>query len=160
MRGRCPRALLEFGALRWPRKLSSQESLRRVLSLPGTQRSLHESAPRVCLRASQGELRALARDDEAAARLVLAGQNSDAPIGIARIMGVLNVTPDSFSDGGKFTELDAALERAREMISEGADLLDIGGESTRPGADPYRPKKSSPESCRLSRRSHRRPPCL
>jgi len=53
-----------------------------------------------------------------------------------RIMGVLNVTPDSFSDGGRFTGLDAALERARAMVEEGADLIDVGGESTRPGAVP------------------------
>lgn len=49
------------------------------------------------------------------------------------IMGILNVTPDSFSDGGKFNQLDAALRHAEEMIQEGADIIDIGGESTRPG---------------------------
>lgn len=49
------------------------------------------------------------------------------------IMGILNVTPDSFSDGGKFNNLDAALHHAEEMIAEGADIVDIGGESTRPG---------------------------
>lgn len=49
------------------------------------------------------------------------------------IMGILNVTPDSFSDGGKFMQIDRALYHARQMISEGADLLDIGGESSRPG---------------------------
>lgn len=49
------------------------------------------------------------------------------------IMGILNVTPDSFSDGGKFNQLDAALRHAEEMIKEGADIIDIGGESTRPG---------------------------
>lgn len=49
------------------------------------------------------------------------------------IMGILNVTPDSFSDGGKFNNLDAALFHAEEMIKEGADIVDIGGESTRPG---------------------------
>ncbi len=53
-----------------------------------------------------------------------------------RIMGVLNVTPDSFSDGGKFLDADAAIRRARQMIAEGADIIDIGGESTRPGAKP------------------------
>lgn len=52
------------------------------------------------------------------------------------IMGVLNVTPDSFSDGGRFLPADAALARAREMIAQGADIIDVGGESTRPGADP------------------------
>ena len=49
-------------------------------------------------------------------------------------MGILNVTPDSFSDGGLFAEVDAAVERGLEMLEEGAHLLDVGGESTRPGA--------------------------
>jgi dihydropteroate synthase len=49
-------------------------------------------------------------------------------------MGVLNVTPDSFSDGAQFFSIDSALEHARQMIAEGADIIDIGGESTRPGA--------------------------
>lgn len=52
------------------------------------------------------------------------------------VMGVLNVTPDSFSDGGKYVDVDAAVARALEMEDEGADLIDIGGESTRPGAAP------------------------
>jgi len=52
------------------------------------------------------------------------------------IMGVLNVTPDSFSDGGLFLRPDDALRRVEEMASEGADLIDIGGESSRPGAEP------------------------
>lgn len=52
------------------------------------------------------------------------------------IMGILNVTPDSFSDGGKYYEEDSAVNRAIEMAAEGADLIDIGGESTRPGAAP------------------------
>lgn len=49
------------------------------------------------------------------------------------VMGILNVTPDSFSDGGKYNQMDAALFRVEEMIKEGADVVDIGGESTRPG---------------------------
>lgn len=49
------------------------------------------------------------------------------------VMGILNVTPDSFSDGGQFFSVDGALRRAEEMIAEGADIIDIGGESTRPG---------------------------
>ena len=51
------------------------------------------------------------------------------------IMGILNVTPDSFADGGKHNNFDAALARGLEMIKEGVDIIDIGGESTRPGAD-------------------------
>lgn len=50
------------------------------------------------------------------------------------VMGVVNVTPDSFSDGGRYLELDAALAHAGRLVAEGADLLDVGGESTRPGA--------------------------
>jgi dihydropteroate synthase len=50
------------------------------------------------------------------------------------VMGILNVTPDSFSDGGRYAALDAALERARQIVAEGAAIIDVGGESTRPGA--------------------------
>ncbi|MGD0959141.1 MAG: dihydropteroate synthase [Methylomonas sp.] len=53
-----------------------------------------------------------------------------------QIMGILNVTPDSFSDGGKYTGLGAALRQAATMIAEGADIIDVGGESTRPGSLP------------------------
>ena len=51
-------------------------------------------------------------------------------------MGVVNVTPDSFSDGGLFLDADAAVEHGLRLAGEGADILDVGGESTRPGADP------------------------
>src|SRR5690242_13139025 len=54
-------------------------------------------------------------------------------------MGVLNVTPDSFSDGGKFATTESAIAHAEQMIQDGADLIDIGGESTRPGAQPVGP---------------------
>lgn len=65
-------------------------------------------------------------------------KNSDRTLAYTRprIMGVLNVTPDSFSDGGKFIDPDAAVRHARQLIAEGADIIDIGGESTRPGANP------------------------
>jgi len=53
-----------------------------------------------------------------------------------RVMGILNVTPDSFSDGGLYVATDRAVERALAMVQEGADIIDIGGESTRPGASP------------------------
>ena len=52
------------------------------------------------------------------------------------LMGVLNVTPDSFSDGGRYLDASVAVERARTMIAQGASVIDVGGESTRPGADP------------------------
>lgn len=55
------------------------------------------------------------------------------------VMGVLNVTPDSFSDGGRFSDRKSAVEHARRMIAEGAAIIDIGGESTRPGASPADP---------------------
>lgn len=51
------------------------------------------------------------------------------------VMAILNITPDSFSDGGKFTSIDAAVKRAEKLIAEGADILDIGGESTRPNSE-------------------------
>jgi dihydropteroate synthase len=53
-----------------------------------------------------------------------------------RVMGIVNVTPDSFSDGGAFLQADAAISHARALAGEGADILDVGGESTRPGAEP------------------------
>src|SRR2546429_7949257 len=52
------------------------------------------------------------------------------------VMGVLNVTPDSFSDGGQFLDPDAAVRHAERMAAEGADMIDVGGESTRPGSLP------------------------
>ena len=61
------------------------------------------------------------------------GKNLD--LRTAQIMGILNVTPDSFSDGGRFAGRDAALRRAERMVAEGAAIIDVGGESTRPGAE-------------------------
>src|SRR5213082_3823025 len=57
------------------------------------------------------------------------------------VMGALNVTPDSFSDGGNFFELEKAVEQGVRMAAEGADIIDIGGESTRPGAEPVSAKE-------------------
>ena len=65
------------------------------------------------------------------------GGNRTLPIGERTlIMGVLNVTPDSFSDGSQFLDFDKAIAQARQMIDEGADIIDVGGESTRPGGEP------------------------
>lgn len=61
---------------------------------------------------------------------------SKAPFQKPLIMGILNVTPDSFSDGGRFVALDDAVSRAMEMVAQGADIIDVGGESTKPGASP------------------------
>lgn len=55
------------------------------------------------------------------------------------IMGILNVTPDSFSDGGQHDDAGSALAQAERMLAEGADIIDVGGESTRPGAEPVHP---------------------
>jgi dihydropteroate synthase len=60
--------------------------------------------------------------------------NQEFQIGIRTyIMGILNITPDSFSDGGKFNDIQAAINQAKKMVDEGVDIIDIGGESTRPG---------------------------
>ena len=60
----------------------------------------------------------------------------DLPLDRALVMGVVNVTPDSFSDGGRFLDADAAVEHACRLVADGADIIDIGGESSRPGAAP------------------------
>ena len=52
------------------------------------------------------------------------------------VMGILNVTPDSFSDGGRFEDPNAAIEHGSRLIGDGADIVDVGGESTRPGSEP------------------------
>lgn len=57
-------------------------------------------------------------------------------LSVPQVMGILNATPDSFSDGGKFNSLDSALNHARNMVAQGASIIDVGGESTRPGATP------------------------
>ncbi len=77
-----------------------------------------------------GDIPADVLDNLARHRAPVAGLDMSAP----RLMGILNVTPDSFSDGGQFNAPDAALRRALAMQAEGADMIDIGGESTRPGA--------------------------
>jgi dihydropteroate synthase len=72
------------------------------------------------------------------------------------VMGILNVTPDSFSDGGRFAELDAAVRRAEVMIGEGAAIIDIGGESTRPGSESIDPeiemRRTLPVAAEISKR--------
>lgn len=63
-------------------------------------------------------------------------RNKELNLQTPKIMGILNVTPDSFSDGGLFTNVDTALNQIEKMVNDGATIIDIGGESTRPGADP------------------------
>ena len=65
--------------------------------------------------------------------MIIGSKNFDLNNGHSYIMGILNVTPDSFSDGGKYSDIDAALKQAQQMVEDGADIIDIGGESTRPG---------------------------
>lgn len=68
-------------------------------------------------------------------KMFLGGKEFDFNNGKSYVMGILNVTPDSFSDGGKYNNMDSALKHTEEMIKDGADIIDIGGESTRPGAE-------------------------
>lgn len=67
--------------------------------------------------------------------MLLSSASRSLDLSSPRIMGILNLTPDSFSDGGKFVGKDAALRHALQMVDDGASLIDVGGESTRPGAD-------------------------
>ena len=82
------------------------------------------------------KLRLRAEQQLAALQTKRPGLDAAISFEVPRIMGVLNVTPDSFSDGGKFVETDAAIAHGAAMIAAGADIIDIGGESTRPGAKP------------------------
>ena len=81
------------------------------------------------------------------------------------VMGILNVTPDSFSDGGQHNALDAALEHAHRMLDEGAVIIDVGGESTRPGSDEVSRRNRPSYRCRSRAfrrrcvREHRHAPC-
>ena len=74
-----------------------------------------------------------------------------------RLMGIINVTPDSFSDGGRFLAPAAALEHGRELAAEGAEILDVGGESTRPGAEPVAAAEELRRTCCRCSRRWRRP---
>ena len=67
------------------------------------------------------------------------------PLDRPLVMGILNVTPDSFSDGGRYLDAEAAIAHGKDMVAQGADIIDVGGESTRPGAEPV------PESVELAR---------
>lgn len=66
--------------------------------------------------------------------IILHCGNRDLSLDRPRVMGILNITPDSFSDGGQYLSLDSALAQAESMVRAGADIIDVGGESTRPGA--------------------------
>ena len=76
------------------------------------------------------------------------------------IMGILNVTPDSFSDGGRYVDIDMAVEHAVEMVEQGADIIDIGGESTRPGAEAVPADEESKRVVPVIEALHARCDCL
>lgn len=105
-----------------------------VLLGPATR--LRETAHRWSCREGSDLVEALDRFESRPYRLRWADDRTWELPGPARVMAVLNVTPDSFSDGGRFATPDAALRHAERLVAEGAELLDIGGESTRPGAEP------------------------
>jgi len=73
-------------------------------------------------------------------RVIPLGRGRQMPLSRPLVMGVLNVTPDSFSDGGRYDSPDRALQQALAMVKEGADIIDVGGESSRPGAEPVSPE--------------------
>lgn len=76
------------------------------------------------------------RSDSSSSKLIFKFKDGEWRFpGPTRVMGILNATPDSFSDGGHFTTIESAMKQAEKMITEGADAIDIGGESTRPGAE-------------------------
>src|SRR5437868_5986387 len=104
-------------------------ALGNLAQLWGAGRSLADALERP-------ESRSLARDlmDGAAAIEERPAPLPGLPSGRTAIMGIVNVTPDSFSDGGRFENAEAAISRAVKLAEEGADLIDVGGESTRPGA--------------------------
>jgi len=110
-------------------------------SLPLAGGALRFAWVEVLSRDAPPEVRPAAAFDRAdlepltAPRQPIAGLSLDVP----RLMGILNITPDSFSDGGRNAEVGAARRRAAQILAEGADLIDIGGESTRPGAAPVAP---------------------
>jgi len=75
------------------------------------------------------------------------------------VMGVLNVTPDSFYDGGRYLAPDDAIEHGLAMVAEGVDIVDVGGESSRPGASPVAEDEELAGWCRWSKPWHRRCGC-
>ena len=106
--------------------------------LIGNQRQLADLVPRLAVQpfglAALGQALTGLMAGMTGPVTILAGRSRRLDCRRPLIMGILNVTPDSFSDGGRFVDLEAALQQARRMAAEGADLIDIGGESTRPGA--------------------------
>lgn len=113
---------------------------RELLLAAGTaeteDRRTHDTGGLTCLAIEPAELVELARRSPAARCLLATHRAGRRPRAPARLMGILNVTPDSFSDGGEHAGPDDALAHGRLLFAEGADLVDVGGESTRPGSEP------------------------
>lgn len=116
----------------WLRLEALEPAERGALERVALQRSPAGGLTRLALPTD--ELRRLAGKLPSAALLLDALAVHRLPLPRARVMGVLNVTPDSFSDGGCWLEPARALEHGRQLVAEGADLVDVGGESTRPGS--------------------------
>lgn len=106
------------------------DSKAALLNLPGSE--LGDNA----LWIDGAELEQLASSDQAAACFLESRRGFERIPGRPKLMGVLNLTPDSFSDGGRYSDLETAIARAHELVAEGAEIVDVGGESTRPGAPP------------------------
>src|SRR5919202_954749 len=81
-----------------------------------------------------------------------AGSHEIEFLGHTRVMGILNVTPDSFSDGGLYLDPEAAVRRGIDMVAEGAEIIDVGGESTRPGSDPVPSDEERDRVCPVIKR--------
>lgn len=88
-------------------------------------------------------------------RVIPLAKGRELPLSRPLVMGVLNVTPDSFSDGGRYSSPDEAVRRAVQMTKEGADIIDVGGESTRPGAAPVEPDEEARRVIPVIERLHR-----
>ena len=129
----------------------SVPSARRRARSPARTRRRHRRAARRRPRAPRARLSGASRTPAASS----AGPASAVGLPMAppyRLMGVVNVTPDSFSDGGEFLDADAAIAHGRGLVAEGADILDVGGESTRPGRRAGRRRGgAAPRRCPCSR---------
>src|SRR6185295_8480848 len=114
-----------------PLAIAAAEAIERAAGEEGQRRPVTLAEAR---RFASSQIEALA-----APRPHWAGFDLQRPL----IMGVINVTPDSFSDGGDFVEASHAIDHARAMLAAGADIVDVGGESTRPGAQPVPPEEEA-----------------